>query len=127
MQVRDKNAKGVKQEMQEGNGEVLVLSPTRAGFQDKYKLETAQHTHLALADHYSSPDSPGWPQIPYVAEDDSEFLDLSPPLPRAGVTGVRRQFCFSVVLETEPGASSILGKHSDKLHPSPLFHSMSYR
>jgi hypothetical protein len=45
MQARDKQEKGGRQEMQRGKEEVLVLSPTGAGFGDKHKLETAQ-SHL---------------------------------------------------------------------------------
>lgn len=79
--------------MQGENEEVLVLSPTRAGFWDKYKLLSADHGY--------SPGSPGWPRTPYAAEHDSELLGLPLPLPRAGVTGISRHFCSSVMLEPD--------------------------
>lgn len=70
--ARDKNEKGAKQEQQEGNEEVPVLTPTRAGFWAKYKLEPAvlpcppcpwftTVIHLVTAQR---------PQTPEAAEDD---------------------------------------------------------
>lgn len=58
--------------------------------------------------------TPSWPQSPSAAEDDLEILIRSLHLSSGGITGMYHKGLAYAVLEIEPGALCVLGKHTTK-------------